>query len=49
MNKKVKESIIDGDIILYVVDLSSKSIEYVDLNEEFIFNCRSFDQNIDQN
>ena len=33
MNKKVKESIIDGDIILYVVDLSSKSIEYVDLNE----------------
>ena len=32
MNKKVKESIIDGDIILYVVDLSSKSIEYVDLN-----------------
>ena len=34
MNKKVKESIIDGDIILYVVDLSSKSIEYVDLNEK---------------
>ena len=34
MNKKVKESIIDGDIILYVVDLSSKSNEYVDLNEK---------------
>ena len=34
MNKKVKESIIDGDIILYVVDLSSKSIEYVDLNDK---------------
>ena len=34
MNKKVKESIIDGDIILYVVDLSSKSIEYIDLNEK---------------
>ncbi len=34
MNKKVKESILDGDIILYVVDLSSKSIEYVDLNEK---------------
>ena len=34
MNKKVKESIIDGDMILYVVDLSSKSIEYVDLNEK---------------
>ena len=34
MNKKVKESIIDGDIILYVVDLRSKSIEYVDLNEK---------------
>ena len=34
MNKKVKESITDGDIILYVVDLSSKSIEYVDLNEK---------------
>ena len=34
MNKKVKESIIDGDIILYVVDLSSRSIEYVDLNEK---------------
>ena len=34
MNKKVKESIIDGDIILYVVDLSSKSIEYFDLNEK---------------
>ena len=34
MNKKVKESIIDVDIILYVVDLSSKSIEYVDLNEK---------------
>lgn len=34
MNKKVKESILDGNIILYVVDLSSKSIEYVDLNEK---------------
>ena len=34
MNKKVKESIIDGDIILYVVDLSSKSTEYIDLNEK---------------
>ena len=34
MNKKVKESIIDGDIILYVVDLSSKSIDYVELNEK---------------
>ena len=34
MNKKVKESIIDGDIILYVVDLSSKSTEYVDLNDK---------------
>ena len=34
MNKKVKESILDGDIILYVVDLSSKSIEYVDLNDK---------------
>ncbi len=34
MNKKVKESITDGDIILYVVDLSLKSIEYGDLNEK---------------
>ena len=34
MNKKVKESITDGDIILYVVDLSSKSINYDDLNEK---------------
>ena len=34
MNKKVKESITDGDIILYVVDLSSKSINYDDLNNK---------------
>ena len=34
MNKKVKESITDGDIILYVVDLSSKSIDYDDLNDK---------------
>ena len=34
MNKKVKESITDGDIILYVVDLSSKSINYDDLNDK---------------
>ncbi len=34
MNKKVKESITDGDIILYVVDLSSKSINYDILNEK---------------
>ena len=34
MNKKVKESIMDGDIILYVVDLSSKSINYDDLNNK---------------
>ena len=34
MNKKVKESIMDGDIILYVVDLSSKSINYDDLNDK---------------
>ena len=34
MNKKVKESIADGDIILYVVDLSSKSINYDDLNNK---------------
>ena len=31
-------------VISYRPDL----IEYVDLNEEFIFNCKSFDQNIDQ-
>ncbi len=34
MNKKIKESITDGDIILYVVDLSSKSINYDDLNNK---------------
>ena len=34
MNKKVKESIVDGDIILYVVDLSSKSMDYDDLNDK---------------
>ena len=34
MNKKVKESITDADIILYVVDLSSKSINYDDLNDK---------------
>ena len=34
MNKKVKESIADGDIILYVVDLSSKSNDYDDLNDK---------------
>ena len=34
MNKKVKESITDGDIILYVIDLSSKSINYDDLNDK---------------
>ena len=31
-------------VISYRPDL----IEYIDLNEEFIFNCKSFDQNIDQ-
>ena len=34
MNKKVKESIIDGDIILYVVDLSSNSTDYDVLNNK---------------
>ena len=34
MNKKVKESITDGDIILYVVDLSSKSTNYDNLNDK---------------
>ena len=34
MNKKVKESIIDADIILYVVDLSSNSTDYDVLNNK---------------
>ena len=34
MNKKVKESITDGDIILYVVDLSSKFTNYDNLNDK---------------
>tara|TARA_B100000963_G_scaffold320063_1_gene302346 strand:+ start:7930 stop:8805 length:876 start_codon:yes stop_codon:yes gene_type:complete len=34
MNKKVKESIIDGDIILYVIDLSSNSTDYDILNNK---------------
>ena len=34
MNKKVKESIVDGDIILYVIDLSSNSTDYDILNNK---------------
>ncbi len=34
MNKKVKESIIDADVILYIIDLSTNFINHDDLNDK---------------
>lgn len=34
MNKKVKESIIDADVILYIVDLSTDFVNHDDLNDK---------------